>query len=80
MLSELLLKVRIGNLIARLELLVVFRVHLVTVIGEMNVLVLVAERVRVAARTKIARFVAEEVLLGVHESKHTNIELTALEQ
>lgn len=71
---------RIRYLIARLVLLVVLRVHLVTVIGQVNVLVLVAERVRVGTRTKIARFVAEEVLLAVHECEHAYIELTALEQ
>lgn len=56
-LPEIILEVTVGYLIAGLELLVVLRVHLVTVVRQVNVLALIAERVSVRARTQIARLI-----------------------
>lgn len=70
----------IRHLVAVLESLIILRLHLVAVVRQMDVLVLVRQRVFLAARAQIARLVDEEVALIVDECQDSNVELTPVEE
>jgi hypothetical protein len=80
LLIQILQKRRIRQLVALLMVLVILRMHLVTVVRQMDELVHFRKRVFIRTGSQIAWLVEIKILVGVYESQHPNVKFATIKQ